>query len=217
MQRIFIVGGIGITAFLSAIGECIRTATPFTVHYAVRSPEEAAYQNLLPPDKTFIYATPQNQRLDLSTIIPPPTQEGTYTTTRILCCGPPRLMDVCRLRTTALHYPPHLLHFEDFSVAPQASNNTKLGEAFDVDVTEAETQREESLHVPSHQTLLQVLTDAGFDVMSSCQTGACGACKVTVRSGTVCYRSKIIVAEERDRALQSCVDRGLGRIQIEID
>jgi len=66
-------------------------------------------------------------------------------------------------------------------------------------------------------TLLQVLTQAGFAVMSSCNSGGCGACKVTVCGGEVEYNSTVLGKQEKGMAMQACVDRGIGKIQIRVE
>lgn len=55
MKHIYIVGGIGITAFLRSISER-DSSDNFEVHYAVRSKKDAAYLDRLPESKTTLYA-----------------------------------------------------------------------------------------------------------------------------------------------------------------
>ena len=208
-HRLVMIGGIGVTAFLPAIKKWQKQGLSFEVHYAVRNDREAAYADDLPKEATRIYSSARNARMDVGTLIPPPS-----TGTKIYCCGPERLMRQCRQRTTELGYLEHMVHFEDFT-APPSSN---LGKAFEVEVYEPDTGRQETLSVSADKTLLQVLKEAGFDdIMSSCETGGCGACKVTLCHGNVEFNSTVLTDQEKKTSLQSCVDRGVGKIQIEID
>ncbi|KAM3423479.1 hypothetical protein BST61_g907 [Cercospora zeina] len=208
-HRLVIIGGIGVTAFLPKIKSWHQQGVPLTIHYAVRSHEDAAYANDLPAQSTTIYSKTQNERLEVENLIPPPSSR-----TKLYCCGPDRLMKACKQLTERLGYPDHMVHFADFT-APRGDD---LGEPFLVDVDEPDTNRKETLEVPSDKTLLQVLREAGFgNVMSSCETGGCGACKVTLCGGKVAFKSKVLSDEEKKTAIQSCVDRGVGRIKIEID
>ena len=40
-----------------------------------------------------------------------------------------------------------------------------------------------TLHVPAGQTILEVMREAGVDMPSSCEQGACGTCLATVMEG----------------------------------
>ncbi|KAI5368348.1 putative 2Fe-2S ferredoxin-type iron-sulfur binding domain, 2Fe-2S ferredoxin, iron-sulfur binding [Septoria linicola] len=157
-----------------------------------------------------MYCKARGERLDLQHVVPPSSAK-----TKIYCCGPVRLMRACKQITDDLGYAEHMTHFEDFSRPPTTSD---LGEPFEVEVHEPDADRQEVLQVSSDQTLLQVLHEAGFDnVMSSCRTGGCGACKVTLCAGQVKFKSTVLSETEKTSALQSCVDRGVAKIHIEID
>ncbi|PPJ55068.1 hypothetical protein CBER1_01447 [Cercospora berteroae] len=208
-HRLIIIGGIGVTAFLPQIKSWYQQGAPLTIHYAVRSDADAAYANDLPVECTTVHSKTRNERLDVEGLIPPSSSN-----TKLYCCGPERLMKACKQQTDKLGYPENMVHFEDFT-APRGDD---LGDPFEVEVEEPDTNRKETLAVPSDKTLLQVLHEAGFDnVMSSCETGGCGACKVTLCAGKVTYNSQVLSEEEKKTAMQSCVDRGVGKIRIEID
>lgn len=69
------------------------------------------------------------------------------------------------------------MHLECFGgFGPRGTYSSK----FEVEASEVNTCRQEKLTIPSDITLLQVLTQAGFAVISSCNSGGCGACKVIV-------------------------------------
>ncbi|EME86233.1 uncharacterized protein MYCFIDRAFT_151247 [Pseudocercospora fijiensis CIRAD86] len=211
-NRIVIIGGIGVTAFLPAIRQWQADHVPFEVHYAVRSPEQAAFLEMLPANQTTVYAQSRGERLDMTKVIAAKAHEGRFDI-KVYCCGPSRLMEACRQHLEEAGYPEHMSHFEDFGGAPGG----QLGEGFEVEVHEPDEGRQEMLTVPPEKSLLQVLNEAGFDVMSSCQSGGCGACKVTVCAGEVKHRSTVLTAKEKATNLQACVDRGIGKITIEID
>jgi MOSC domain-containing protein YiiM/ferredoxin-NADP reductase len=212
LKRILIVGGIGITAFLPSIHEWESKGLPYHLHYAVQSPEETPFLDQLPKHKTTIYAKSEGQRLNIQQVIPKPSTDDKTFPARIFSCGPGGMMKECQRITAELGYPEHMVHFEDFG-----SGGDNLGDPFEVDVQEPETNRHETVTVPSNKTLLDVLNEAGFDVLYSCNSGACGACKVTVCKGEVDYKSTALLAKEKGSALQACVDRGLGKLAVEID
>ncbi|KAK4501180.1 hypothetical protein PRZ48_006986 [Zasmidium cellare] len=211
-ERTVIIGGIGVTAFMPSIRDWEAKGLPYHVHYAVRSPEEAAFLDEIHANKVTLYAKSKNERLNINQVIPPLQSDSTCPA-RIFSCGPSRMMKACEHRAAELGYPEHMVHFEDFS----AAGGDDLGPEFEVEVDEPDADRHETLKVPSDQSLLDVLNDAGFDVLFSCKNGGCGACKVTLCSGKVDFQSTVLKAEEKKSAMQSCVDRGVGKIRIEID
>jgi ferredoxin len=123
------------------------------------------------------------------------------------------MMQECAQITDQLRYPEHMVHFEDFGTG----DGGDLGDAFEVEIDEPETNRHETMMVPPNKTLLDVLSDSGFEIVYSCKTGACGACKVKVCEGQVSLKSTALLAKEKGFAMQTCVDRGIGKIKIEID
>ncbi|GAB7335481.1 hypothetical protein MBLNU13_g07838t1 [Cladosporium sp. NU13] len=212
-HRLVIVGGIGVTAFLSMIQEWERHGLSYEVHYAVRSMEEAAFANLLVPSKTHTYAKSRNERMDVKKLLPEPKDCDGFST-RIFCSGPLSLIKACKENADLLGYPEHLVHLEYFGgFVPGSTSRSE----FEVEAHEADTDRRERFTVPPDMTLLQVLTQAGFAVMSSCNSGGCGACKVTVCNGAVEYNSTALRKQERGVAMQACVDRGMGKIKIRVE
>ncbi|KAL6353679.1 hypothetical protein LRP88_12992 [Fusarium phalaenopsidis] len=211
LERILNVGGIGITTFLPSIREWESKGLPYHLHYAVQSADDAAFLSELPKDKTTLYAKSRGERLNIRDLIPAPEQDGKFPV-RVFSCGPGGMMKECERTTSELRYPEHMVHFEDFG-----SGGDDLGAPFEVEVDEPETDRHETMTIPSNKTLLDVLNEAGFDVLYSCKSGACGACKVTLCEGEVDYKSTALLAKEKGTALQACVDRGIGKLKIEIE
>ncbi|KAM0707863.1 hypothetical protein Q7P35_004512 [Cladosporium inversicolor] len=212
-HRLVIVGGIGITAFLSMIQEWEREGLSYEVHYAVRNMEETAFIELLAQSKTHIYAKSRNERMDVKRLLPVPRKHD-GSSTRIFCSGPPSLIKACKETAELLGYPDHLVHLECFGgFVPGSASRPE----FEVEASEADSERREQLTVPPDMTLLQVLTQAGFAVMSSCNSGGCGACKVTVCGGDIKYNSTVLRKQEMGLAMQACVDRGIGKIQVIIE
>ncbi|KLU89834.1 hypothetical protein MAPG_08803 [Magnaporthiopsis poae ATCC 64411] len=214
LPRILLVGGIGITAFLPSIRDWESRGLPYHVHYAVKSPDDAAFLDRLPADKTTLYASSRGERLNLEKVIPRPAETGGNTDppARIFSCGPSGMMKECARITSALGYPAHMVHFEDFG----GGAGGDLGAPFEVEIEDLDSNRRADLAVPSNRTLLDVLNEAGFDIVFSCRAGGCGACKVKVCGGEVDYRSGALLEKEKGLALQTCVDRGRGKLKLEV-
>jgi len=63
--------------------------------------------------------------------------------------------------------------------------------------------------IPVGQTIIEVLEEAGVDVMYDCQRGDCGICQTDVISGTPDHRDVVLSKEEQDtgNVMQICVSR----------
>lgn len=212
LLRILIVGGIGITAFLPSIKEWESKGWPWHLHYAVHRLKDAAFLDILPKGKTTVYSSEESNRLVVESVIPKLGAEGSPKA-RVFACGPGPMMKECSRITAEYGYPDHMVHYEDFG----SGQGGDFGEPFDVEVVDPDENRHENFTVPANKSLLDVLMEAGFDVTSSCLAGACGACKVTVRKGKVDYKSTSLLTHQRGLAMQSCVDRGIGKVNIEIE
>ncbi|KAI0412709.1 pyruvate kinase-like protein [Xylaria grammica] len=202
-KHIFILGGIGVTAFLGEIRTLVEQCVQFEIHYAVRSPSDTAYLDQLPRTHTTVYAKTEGQRLRVGNIIPPLNNADPPSV--VYCCGPTSMIEETRNITKELGYPPSHVHFEEFGGATAGT-----GDPFEVEV---ETTGK-VLQVPREKSLLQVLNEAGFDIDSSCLAGNCGACMVDCRQGEVVHQGVALDDEQKRTSMLSCVSRGKGRITV---
>lgn len=213
-KRIFVLGGIGVTAFigeiraLAAVQEeaAAGAAADFEVHYAVRSRREAAYLSLLPPERTTVYAKSDGQRLDVEKVVPPLQKGALHPDVMVYCCGPASLLDACRERCERLGYPRSQTHFEEFGGAA-----TGTGDPFEAEIKSTG----KVLQVPREKSLLQVLNEAGFEIDASCNVGNCGTCMVDYCRGEVVHKGVALDEEQKQDTMLSCVSRGKGRIVID--
>ena len=63
--------------------------------------------------------------------------------------------------------------------------------------------------MPAGSTVLDVLTENGIALTSSCQQGACGTCKVSVIEGEVDHQDVHLSAAEQkaNKYIMTCVSR----------
>lgn len=52
------------------------------------------------------------------------------------------------------------------------------------------------LNVSAHETILQVLRNAGIDVPSACEQGICGSCETTVLAGEPDHQDLLMTPQE---------------------
>jgi MOSC domain-containing protein YiiM/ferredoxin-NADP reductase len=203
-KHIFILGGIGITAFLGEIRTLVKQCVQFEIHYAVRSLSDTAYLDQLPKPQTTVYAKTEGQRLCVRDIVPSLSDKVNYRPV-IYCCGPAGIIEETRNVTKELGYPRSQVHFEEFGGAA-----TGTGDPFEVEVKATG----KVLQVPGEKSLLQVLNEAGFDIDSSCLAGNCGSCMVDYCKGEVVHQGVALDDEQKNTSLLSCVSRGKGRITV---
>jgi len=204
-NHIFIAGGIGITAFLSAAQDLQSQNSPYHLYYAVRSTSSIAFRQQiqrLAPNVTILDGS-KNQRLDIGNIV---QQAKSILNTHIYACGPTRLMTALASTTSALSFPPENLHFEAFTTLA-------AGLPFSVELAKSKKK----LEVKADQSLLEVLREAGMDVPSSCEAGNCGTCKVKVKCGEVEHKGwALLDGERKEGGMLSCVSRGVGAIVLDL-
>lgn len=200
-------------AFLPILAKWKVDSPAYEVHHACRSPEQAAYLDRFDSHCTNVYAKSENKRLRIDDGVPE-IRAGEQCRQKIYRCRPNALMDACRDRVERLGYPEHMLHFERFGADTSGGS---FGEPFEADVRDLDSGGSKSLNIPSDRTLLQVLRDAGFDMTSCCESGGCGACKVSLCEETVKHEGTDLSSDEHSSALLSCADRGIGKINIELD
>ncbi|KAI2607850.1 PK beta-barrel-protein domain-containing protein-like protein [Hypoxylon sp. NC1633] len=205
-SHIFILGGIGVTAFLGEIKNLKISSTNFEIHYAVRSREEAAYLDLLPLERTTVYAKDEGRRLEVASLIPLPGDCRNGHKAVVYCCGPTSLLSACREMTTKLGYPRSQVHLEEFGGA-----TTGTGDPFEAEIKATG----EILQVPREKSLLEVLNDYGFEIDSSCLVGNCGTCMVDLCKGQVLHQGTALEHKQKEGSMLTCVSRGKGRITID--
>ncbi|KAF2162765.1 hypothetical protein M409DRAFT_37396 [Zasmidium cellare ATCC 36951] len=203
-HAIYIVGGIGITAFLTIMKIRKITNQTFELHYAVRTEDDIAFKSLLEElgtDVVHTYAKDKGQRMDIDEII----REHVWNT-QVFVCGPQRMIDAVKAAGKAAGVTDDEIFFESF-VADTS------GDPFSAEVVAKD--RNIKVKVVSGQSLLQVMRDAGFDMPSSCETGTCGTCRIKVRKGRVEHRGTALTEEEKEGEMLCCVSRGIGDILVE--
>lgn len=171
-KHVFIIGGIGVTAYLTEIAKLSQTQANFQIHYAVRSHKETAYLDYLPSKYTTVYAKDKGERLDVGNVVPI-AEDGVYDS-MIYCCGPSSLLEACQSTTKKLRYPRAQVHFEEFGGAI-----TGTGDPFEAEIKSTG----QVFKVPGDKSLLHILNEAGFEIESSCLVGNCG----TVSQFVTCF------------------------------
>lgn len=204
--HVFVVGGIGITAFLQLLETLRHFNFAAQLHYAVRSADDIPFQariDKLGKEVVTIYDKSQDQRLSISQVL-----KTMPWNSRVYFCGPQRMMDEALKETRAAGLAPDEVHFEAFAADTS-------GDPFEAVVS---NRKKAVVRVGGEETLLEALQKRfGVDeIPSSCEVGNCGTCKIKLMTGRVDHRGTALLDEEKVESMLSCVSRGIGRITVEI-
>lgn len=202
-SALLIAGGIGITPLKSMAHSLLKAGTPFELHYCARSSEVAAFTEELvelnrraPGSARWHFDNGQvGAGLDLPALLAV-QPEGTH----LYFCGPPGFMTACA--QAAAHWQPGTVHSEHFQ-APASATPT----APTTGATVRLSQSERELVLPEGGNLLELLSEHGIHVPTSCVSGLCGTCKTGYADGEVEHNDFILDDAEKTRCLTPCVSR----------
>lgn len=208
-HHVFIAGGIGITPILPMVMMLSREHASFALHYCARSRARAAFidelERVCPPGVLQLHfdGGDPSRGLDIRSLLSTPRPgEHCY------CCGPAPLIDAVRAATS--NWPDGTAHFEAFSGI--SALESVVGDPFQLRI--ASTDR--VLEVPSNRSALSVLREAGFNLDSSCEAGACGTCRVRYVSGEPVHLDFALRPEERSDQFICCVSRAVGELTVDL-
>jgi len=197
-RAVLIAGGIGITALLPMAHCLMSRESDWTLHYAVRSPEDIAFKSALQGlgDRVFFHiSSTAGCRLSIESIIKQQPAD-----THFYCCGPTSMLDTFLAATASL--PPEQVHLERFGTEIVTG-----GEEFVIRLARSNTV----LTVDADQTIIDVLLAAGIDAPYSCQQGICGSCEVKVLQGSPDHRDDVLTESEKasNKTMMICCSRSL--------
>jgi ferredoxin-NADP reductase len=186
-RYLFIAGGIGITPIVPMLGAATAAGADWQLVYGGRTAASMAFVEQLRAThgEERVVLRPQDEHglLDLDSLLGEPA-DGTL----VYCCGPGPLLDAVEQRCAG--WPSGSLHTERFT--PKEQGEPLLSGTFEVELAQSGT----TLTVPPDRSILEVLEDAGIQVLSSCQEGTCGTCETVVLAGAVDHRDSLLTDEE---------------------
>lgn len=197
-RYVFVAGGIGITPFLPMLAAVEGCGAEWRLAYGGRTRASMPFLDELierHPDRIMIRAEDDEGLLDLDSLLPAP-EPGLA----VYCCGPEPLLTAVEKR--AATWPDAVVHVERFAPKQVAGAPDT---AFEVEIAATG----QILQVPADRSVLEVLTDAGVPVLSSCTEGTCGSCETAVLEGHVDHRDSVLTAEEQqgNDVMFVCVSR----------
>ncbi len=201
-KHVFLAGGIGITPFLSMIGQLEQSNGNWELHYSVRTEALGSYVDQLIerfPTKVHVYYDDENEAIDLETLL-----DGQPLGTHAYVCGPGGMIDWVHATASAAGWPDAAVHSEEF-LAPQP------GEPFEVRLC----QSDKTITVGEHESLLEAIERAGVEAPFLCRGGSCGQCETQVRSSDGEFVHRDHWLDDTDHAsgkkIMPCVSRFVGK------
>jgi cytochrome P450/ferredoxin-NADP reductase len=189
LASVLIAGGIGITPLLAMSYRLHALGAPFKLHYTVRSQARAAFSGELKSSRfandVTLYSDDGGSwdRFDAKRIL-----EQSALDSHIYCCGPKGLIEHITATAEALQWPRSRIHVEHFTASPVLT-----GAPFTV----IAQRSGKSFNIPCDRTILDVLSEAGIAIPSSCHSGVCATCMTVVLDGVPDHRDMVLTEDEK--------------------
>jgi len=203
-----IAGGIGITPLVGIAQTLARRGAAFALHYCVPSRRDAAYLDDLAArigDRLAVHAGDEGRRLDLDA-----TFARLPANALAVVCGPMRMLEAARRSWAAAGRAATDLTFETFG-----SSGLLPTETFRVRIQGSGAE----IVIPPNRSMLDVLNEAGHEVMSDCQRGECGVCAIDIVAleGEIDHRDVFFSAQQRqeNHKICPCVSRAHGVVTVD--
>jgi ferredoxin-NADP reductase/predicted pyridoxine 5'-phosphate oxidase superfamily flavin-nucleotide-binding protein len=197
---VLIAGGIGITPLKAMAHALAARGTPFVLHYAARSAQQAAYLDELRAlcgPRLHFYAGDRGARLDVVAALAAAPAEAVF-----YLCGPARLLEAARAAAQAQGIGAERLREERFSIAPAADDRPLAVEL---------RRSGKTVPVAAGESILDAVQAAGVDAPAACRPGSCGTCAVQVLDGEPLHRDHALTAAQRAAGrICICVSRAVG-------
>ncbi|MDC0435106.1 PDR/VanB family oxidoreductase [bacterium] len=195
---VLLAGGIGVTPMISMATELHAQARPFVFHYTARSQSVMSFHHELDSafSKDMRFHFDDESPLDLAALM-----GSLDASTELYLCGPRGMIDAARSAAQTAGLSNDNIHVELFSTTDTAGEDMP----FEVEIKETG----EVFVIPAGKTIIEVLEDAGKDLMYDCQRGDCGICQTDVISGEPDHRDVVLSEAERasGEVMQICVSR----------
>ena len=200
LKTIFVAGGIGITPLLAMAQALKNQNLAHELHYFAQNEGQLAFPERLRTlggaVEPHLGLSPDETVAQLRAVLTPYRRD-----THLYVCGPGPMLEATRMVAAETGWPEEAVHFEYFK------NTKPIDDSSSFEVALARSCL--TLKVPAGKTILEVMRDAGIDMPSSCEQGACGTCLATVIDGEPDHQDVYLSASERASGtkIMTCVSR----------
>lgn len=182
-------GGIGITPLMSMAKRLTLLKKSWELHYCARTPDHAGWMQDLTDlaqasgNKVFFHfdQIPDGAPLNIAELV-----RKSQHSTHFYCCGPSGMLKAFEEATAQC---PERRHVEYFTAKSDAS----LEGGFELELARSG----KCLLVPPGRSILEIVTEAGLDIPTSCREGICGSCETRILSGEADHRDAVLTLQEQ--------------------
>jgi ferredoxin-NADP reductase len=197
----FVAGGIGITPVRAMVREAARRGREWTLLYGGRSRGTMAFADELaeePGGRLVLHPEDESGTPDLASFLA--HAEGAV----VYCCGPTGMIDATTAVMASLGRTADL-HVERFSAPAEPVVTDGEDRPVEVELRASGI----TVTVPADRSILDVVTEAIPNVLSSCAEGYCGTCETVVLEGVPEHRDTLLSDEDRasNETMLICVSR----------
>ncbi|WP_136661562.1 Rieske 2Fe-2S domain-containing protein [Nitratireductor sp. XY-223] len=199
-HTVFVAGGIGVTPLLSMARTLNSQGLGFEFHYFVQSGAHVAFNQAFGEmgDAVTIHEglSPGETGDTLRDVLKSPGRAR-----HVYICGPGPMLEATRQIAADAGWADEAIHFEYFKNTTERDDSS----SFEIDLARSAM----TLTVPSGKTILDVLREAGINMSSSCEQGACGTCRCGVIEGEILHQDVYLSPKEKaeGKSIMTCVSR----------
>jgi len=197
-EYLFVAGGIGITPLLPMMHAASAAGVPWRLLYLGSGRARMPFLDELEAlgaqgGELSVIARDEGARADLA------TEVAQHPDALVFACGPERMLLALQ---DLLPESTGRLRVEYFS-APDV--DYEPGERFRIQLARTGVE----LDVEPDRSVLDVMREAGVEVLTDCEEGICGSCETKVMDGAVEHRDFVLTAQEKSRGdcMMVCVSR----------
>ncbi|CAM5768141.1 ferredoxin [Labrys miyagiensis] len=200
VRTLFVAGGIGVTPLLAMAQVLHHQGLPHAFHYFAQDAGQLAFRERLDRLKDTLVPelglTPEATAARLREIL-----AGYRPGMHLYLCGPGPMLEAARTIAAELGWQEQAVHFEYFK------NSREIDDSSSFEVALARSNI--TLKVPAGRTILDVMREAGIDMPSSCEQGACGTCVAAVIEGEPDHQDVYLTEAEKASGMKimTCVSR----------
>ncbi|HWS32256.1 MAG TPA: PDR/VanB family oxidoreductase [Actinoplanes sp.] len=200
-EVLLIAGGVGITPLLPMAEELARGSRGWRLAYVGRNAGRMPFLErvrALGP-RAEVHETAESGRPEPGDLLAGLTPE-----TLVYVCGPASLIETVEKALDAAGLGDRLR--AEYFAAPDLE--TAEPGSFTLHLERSGLE----LAVPAGRSALEVVAEAGIDVLSDCEEGICGTCDVRVLAGEVDHRDHVLTRSEKaaNNCMMLCVSRATG-------
>ncbi|MEP4892269.1 MAG: PDR/VanB family oxidoreductase [Aliiglaciecola sp.] len=209
-NTLLVAAGIGITPILSMAEYLLQQGANFSLHYCVKSPEQAAYierikNSGLAPHTHFYFS--ENGRVNLSDVIQTP-----YDDLHLYVCGPAEFNDAVIACASEKNWQAENIHREYFTAAAIDHSDD---ESFEIEINSTS----DIFRVSADESILNVLEEKGYDIPVACEEGVCGTCLTGLLAGEADHKDVFLTDQEHakmDQITPCCSRAKSARLKLDL-